>query len=163
MRMRLAWKNSQKTLGKSKRLLKHCHYCELQTRKRAGSSLPGGSLRRRWNPFPGGGAEIHEQVYIDPFLVYQISSLQVVDNVTSSTRITCPLHHSSQAISIHDYTNQLWSVVIITSNSTNFLRERDETKNEKFTFRNSGLHFSLIRAIKSSSNDVHLKLLSKYT
>ena len=29
------------------------------------------------------------------FLVYQISSLQVVDNVTSSTRRTCPLHHSS--------------------------------------------------------------------
>ena len=43
MRMRLTWKNSQKTLDTSKRLCKHCHYWALQTRKRAGSSLPGES------------------------------------------------------------------------------------------------------------------------
>ena len=59
MRMRLAWKKRQKTLDTSKRLhqnktqstgsagkgldSKRCHYWELQTRKWAGSSLPGGS------------------------------------------------------------------------------------------------------------------------
>ena len=47
VRMRLTWKNSQKTLGKSKRLLKHCHYWELQVRH----SLEG----------PWGGGEIHSQ------------------------------------------------------------------------------------------------------
>ena len=63
------------------------------------------------------------------FLVCQISSLQVVDNVISSTRITGPLHHSSQLLFMITLFNQLWSVVIITNNSTNFLRERDESKN----------------------------------
>ena len=57
-------------------------------------------------------------------LVYQISSLQVVDNVISSTRRTGPLHHSSQLLFMIIPFNQLWSVVIITNNSTNFLRER---------------------------------------
>ena len=63
------------------------------------------------------------------FLVCRISSLQVVDNVISSTRITGPLHHNSQLLFMITLFNQLWSVVIITNNSTNFVRERDESKN----------------------------------
>ena len=62
MRMRLAWKKSQKTLDTSTRLHQNktrntgsagkgldSQYWELQTRKWAGSSLPG----RGWNPYPG--------------------------------------------------------------------------------------------------------------
>ena len=58
------------------------------------------------------------------FLVYRISSLQFVDNVISSTRSTGPLHHSSQLLFMITLFNQPWSVVIITNNSINFLRER---------------------------------------
>ena len=45
MRMRFTWKNSQKTIDTSH----FCHCWELQTRKRTGSSIPGGSWEG-WNP-----------------------------------------------------------------------------------------------------------------
>ena len=109
----------------------------------------------------------------------RISSLQVVDNVISNTHITGPLHHSSQWLFMITLFNQLWSVVIITNNSTNFIRERWKEEwsvhiqelwlafcnSENFYYfpAHYTVSFSLIRAIKSTAIDVHPKRLWKYT
>ena len=128
--------------------------------------------------FPGFWVDGNKYILVQ-FLVGRISSLQVVDNVISSTRSTGPLHHSSQLLFMITLFNQLWSVVIITNNSTNFLIERWKqewsvhiqelwlafcnSENLYYFPAHCTVSFSLIRAIKITANDAHLKRLWRCT
>ena len=106
-------------LGTSKRLCQPCHHWKLQTRKWAGLSLHGGSwegvksISRRTTyhgaSLPGFWVD-GNRYELFQFLVYQISSLQVVDNVIISARSTAgPFHHSSQLLFMITPFKQLWS------------------------------------------------------
>ena len=156
MRMRLAWKNSQKTLDTSKRWCQLCHYWELQTRKRQGRHSLDGPVRG-WNPYPGAPPTTGRQsldfefmgtgtcmncsnFWCTKFLWLIMPSLVHAALVLFTTVVNYYswLHHSIN----YNQGGQARGLVIVT-NSNNY--ERDESKNELFTFRNSGLHLATVR------------------
>ena len=94
MRMRLTWKNNQKTIDTSRdanfAIIRNCRLGNGHDRHSLGG--PG----RGWNPFP------------------DAPHTTVVHNVIISTRSTGPLHNSSQLLFMITPFKQLWSRVSYT-------------------------------------------------
>ena len=136
------------------------------------TSLPGGEIHSQAHHIPQdvtpwrvlGGSEIHTQMHHLPQLLIMSSLIQAAMVLyTTVVNYYWWLYHAVK----YDQGYHTRGLVIVTHNSINFLWEiwkQEWSVHIQFLLLYCSLYcfFSLIRAIKSTANDAHLKRLWKY-